>query len=165
MAFRSLTPSGHDGSGRGLQPISLLGSLHREFDRLFDDIARAGSGASSVTPAQMNLLPSIDVAETDDAIEVSAELPGLERKDIEISIDADVLTIRGEKNVEPKDGDKNQNYHVAERRYGVFLRGIQLPGGVDASKIEATMSNGVLKIRIPKPAKSEPKKIEIKDAA
>jgi HSP20 family protein len=165
MALRSLTPSGNGGSGRGLQPVSVFGSLHREIDRLFDDFTRGGLGASAGMPAQTNLIPSIDVTESDNEIQVSAELPGLERKDVEISIDDDLLTVRGEKKVESKEGDKDKNYHVAERSYGVFVRGIQLPAGIDPSKIEATMSNGVLKIRIPKPAKSEPKKIEVKEAA
>jgi HSP20 family protein len=92
-------------------------------------------------------------------------LPGLERKDVEISVDGDVLTIRGEKKVEAKEEDKSKNYHVTERSYGVFFRAIQLPAGVDPASIQATMSNGVLKVTIPKPAKSEPKKIEVKDAA
>jgi HSP20 family protein len=76
-----------------------------------------------------------------------------------------VLTIRGEKKVESEQDDKNKNYHLSERSYGVFYRVLQLPSGVDPSKIEASMSNGVLKITIPKPARSEPKKIEVKDAA
>jgi HSP20 family protein len=75
------------------------------------------------------------------------------------------LTIRGEKKVESEQDDKNKNYHLTERSYGVFYRVLQLPPGVDPSKIQATMSNGVLKITIPKPARSEAKKIEVKEAA
>jgi HSP20 family protein len=163
MALRELTPSGN-GGGRSVQPHTLFGSLHREIDRLFDDFTRGGFGVLAA-PAQINLLPSIDVTETDKEIEVTAELPGLERKDVEISVDGDVLTVRGEKKVETKEEDKNKNYHVTERSYGVFFRAIQLPAGVDAASIQATMSNGVLKVTIPKPAKSDPKKIEVKEAA
>jgi HSP20 family protein len=157
----------------------VFGSLHREIDRLLEDFTRGGLLGSV---AQNNLIPSIDVVETDDAIEVTAELPGLERKDVEISVEDDVLTIRGEKRLEMQDDGTGQsagqkqdqtqgqqtpsrNYVVAERSYGVFLRGLQLPPGVDQSKIQATMSNGVLKISIPKPKKAEPKKIEVKEAA
>src|SRR3954468_5601125 len=163
MALRALTPSGNGGT-RTSQPVSLFGPLHREIDRLFDDFTRGGLGVMA-TPAQTNLLPSIDVTETEKQIEITAELPGLERKDVEISVDDDVLTIRGEKKVEAKEEDKSKNYHVTERSYGVFFRAIQLPAGVDPASIQATMSNGVLKVTIPKPAKSEPKKIEVKDAA
>jgi HSP20 family protein len=147
-----------------MQPVSLFGSLHREIDRLFDDFTRGEFGVMA-TSAQTNLLPSIDVTETDKEIEITAELPGLERNDVDISVDDDVLTIRGEKKVEAKEEDKSKNYHVTERSYGVFFRAIQLPAGVDPASIQATMSNGVLKITIPKPAKSEPKKIKVKDAA
>ena len=75
------------------------------------------------------------------------------------------MTIRGEKKVERQKDDENKNYHLTERSYGVFYRVLQLPPGVDPSAIQATMSNGVLKITIPRPTRSEPKKIEVKDAA
>ena len=129
-----------------------FGSLHREIDRLFEDFTR---GRLGMLGGQGNLMPSIDVSENDKEIEIAVELPGLERKDVEISIDDDVLTIRGEKKVEEKKEDKNKNYHVTERGYGVFYRALQLPPGVDPSKVQATMSNGVLKITIPKPARSQ----------
>jgi HSP20 family protein len=198
MLFGALIPSGN-GSSRQSSSPAVFGSLHREIDRLLDDFTRGGLLGNV---AQNNIIPSIDVVETEDAVEVTAELPGLERKDVEISVEDDVLTIRGEKRIEARDegdgqsqsagqpgqqgeqgqqgqqgqGQKSQgkgqaqpnssrNYVVSERSYGVFLRGLQLPPGVDQSKIEATMSNGVLKIRIPKPKKAEPKKIEVKEAA
>jgi HSP20 family protein len=156
------TPSANGGTR--LQPVSLFGTLHREIDRLFDDLTRGGFGTLP-SPAQTNLMPSIDVTETDKEIEITAELPGLERKDIDISIEDDLLTIRGEKKVETKQEEKDKNYHVSERSYGVFYRVIQLPPGVDPSSIQAVMSKGVLKLTIPKPAKAEPKKIEVKEAA
>ena len=105
------------------------------------------------------------MTETEKEIVITAEMPGLERKDVEISVEDDVLTIRGEKKVESEQDDKSKNYHLTERSYGVFYRVLQLPPGVDPSKIQATMSNGVLKITIPKPARSEAKKIEVKEAA
>jgi HSP20 family protein len=168
MPLRALVPSTPSANGgTRLQPVSLFGSLHREIDRLFDDLTRGGFGTLP-SPAQTNLMPSIDVTETDKEIEITAELPGLERKDIDISIEDDLLTIRGEKKVETKQEDqedKDKNYHVSERSYGVFYRVIQLPPGVDPSSIQAVMSKGVLKLTIPKPAKAEPKKIEVKEAA
>jgi HSP20 family protein len=94
-------------------------------------------------------------------------LPGLERKEVEISLEDDVLTIHGEKKVETKPESKNgnKNYHVTERAYGVFYRVLQLPVRVDPASVQATMSKGVLKITIPKPAQTEAKKIEVKEAA
>jgi HSP20 family protein len=164
MPLSALKPSSSTNGGTRLQPVSLFGSLHREIDRLFDDLTRGGYGTLA-SPAQTNLMPSIDVTETDKEIEITAELPGLERKDVDISIEDDLLTIRGEKKVETKEEDKDKNYHVSERSYGVFYRVIQLPPGVDPASIQAVMSKGVLKLTIPKPAKAEPKKIEVKDAA
>jgi len=164
MNLRSLIPSGNGNGGTRVQaPANLFGSLQREIDRLFEDFTRGSVGAPG--QAQVNLVPSIDVTETNKEIVIAAEMPGLERKDIDISVEDDILTIRGEKKVETRQDDKSKNYHVAERSYGVFFRAIQLPAGVDPSRIQATMSNGVLKINIPKPAKAEPKKIEVKEAA
>ena len=192
MNLRSLIPFGER---TPLRPEAMLfGPLHREIDRLFDDFARGiGAPATSAAPT---LVPSIDVTETDKEIVVTAELPGLERKDVEITFEDGVLTIRGEKRVEQSssepsvakatqtaqggkgqrdakaaqtDGDTQKdartNYHVAERRYGVFLRVLELPAGVDSANVQATMRNGVLKITIPKPARAEPKKIEVKEVA
>ncbi len=146
MRLTSLVPS--RGSNALMRPDFGLFGLHREIDRLFSDLAQgvAGNGA------QANIVPNIDISETDKAIEISAEMPGLERKDVEISIEDDTLTIRGEKRVEENKDDKNVQH--SERSYGVVLR----------ASVQATMSNGVLKIVIPKPAKPEPKKIEVKDA-
>jgi HSP20 family protein len=109
------------------------------------------------------LAPRIEITESDKEIEISAELPGLERKDVDISLDRNLLTIRAEKKVEAEQKDKN--VHMTERSYGVFYRVLELPMAVDPSKVQATMSNGVLKIAIPKPERTETKKIEVKEAA
>jgi HSP20 family protein len=154
MRLTSLVPF-RDG-GALMRPDFGLFGLHREIDRLFSEFAQ-GVGPSA------KMIPNIDISETDKAIEVSAEMPGLERKDVEISIDEDTLTIRGEKKIE--ENRKDKNVQLSERSYGVFMRVLQLPPGIDPSSVQATMSNGVLKIVIPKPAKSEPKKIEIKEEA
>jgi HSP20 family protein len=154
MRLRSLVPFRERGA---LMPpgFGLFGQ-HREIDRLFNEFAQ-GMGPNG----QPNLVPSIDISETDKAIEVRAEMPGLERKDVEISIEDDTLTIRGEKKIEENHKDKSVQH--SERTYGVFLRVLQLPPGIDPSSVQATMSNGVLKITIPTPARAEPKKIEVKE--
>ena len=154
MRLRSLVP--FRDAGALMPPGFGLFGLHREINRLFNEFAQ-GIGPNG----QQNLVPSIEISETDKAIEVSAEMPGLERKDVEISIEDDTLTIRGEKKFEENQKDKNVQH--SERTYGVFLRVLQLPPGIDPSSVQATMSNGVLKITIPKPAKAEPKKIEVKE--
>ena len=120
MNLKSLVPFGNGGT-RAAPPANVFGTLHREIDRLFDDFTRGGLGFGP--QGQTNLMPSIDVTETDKQIEIAAELPGLERKDVEISLEDDLLTIRGEKKIETKkEEDKDKNYHVSERSYGVFYR-------------------------------------------
>jgi HSP20 family protein len=138
-------------------------SLQREVDRLFDEFAR-GFGQPAVA-GNGGLMPSMDITETDKEFVITAELPGLERKDVEISLEDNVLTIRGEKKMETPADDKNKNVHVSERSYGVFYRVLELPGSVDPASVQATMSQGVLKITIPKPARPQAKTIEVKEAA
>lgn len=106
------------------------------------------------------LRPSMNVAETDKEIEVTAELPGLRESDVQVNVDNDILTVKGEKKAEKE--EKDRNYHMVERTYGSFSRSLRLPSGLDADQIEATLSNGVLKVVIPKPASSNAKKIEVK---
>ncbi|HET6389223.1 Hsp20/alpha crystallin family protein [Hyphomicrobium sp.] len=158
MKLRPLVPSTQQGGGEVRSGAMLFGPLHREIDRLFDDFARV---LPSHAAMPMNLLPSIDVAESDQEIDVSVEMPGLERRDVDISLEDNVLTIRGEKKLEAN--REKKNVFVRERAYGNFLRTIELPAGIDSSKISATMSDGVLRITIPKPASTEAKKIEVKE--
>jgi HSP20 family protein len=157
MRLKSLVPFREP--GLSVQPDFGLFGLHRKIDRLFNEFAQRVGLNGMLT----NINPSIDICETDKTIEVSAEMPGLERKDVDISIDDDTLTIRGEKKVEEERKDKN--VQLSERSYGALYRVLQLPPGVDPSSVQATMSNGVLRLTIPKPATSEPKKIEVKEAA
>ena len=159
MRLRSLVPSRD--AGMLMRPDFGLFGLHREIDRLYSEFSQG------LSPNGQQLVPNIEIAETDKAIEVTVEMPGLERKDVDISLEDDTLTIRGEKKVEQGTGDgkNDKNVQHSERSYGVFLRVLQLPPGIDPSFVQATMTNGVLKITIPKPAKPEPKKIEVKEAA
>jgi HSP20 family protein len=140
-----------------------FGMLQREVDRLFDEFSFSRDPGTLGRPGLFGLVPKMDVTETDKEIEVSAELPGLERDDVDISVEDGVLTIRGEKKVETE--KKDRSFYPAERSYGSFYRSLPLTNGVDPSSIKATMSKGVLKINIPKPEKSDAKKIEVKEAA
>lgn len=101
----------------------------------------------------------MEVTETDKSIEISTELPGLDEKDVEISIANDILTIRGEKKAEKE--EKTKTYRLVERSYGSFERSLALPPGINADAIKASMSKGVLKIALPKPATPQAQKVKI----
>jgi HSP20 family protein len=105
----------------------------------------------------------MNVSETDGEIEFTAELPGMDAKDIEVTLSDNILTIRGEKKSEKE--EKEKDYHLVERSFGSFSRSFELPGGAAPSAIKATMDKGVLTVKFPKPAQPEAKKIEIKAAA
>ena len=106
--------------------------------------------------------PAVDLAEKDGEYEITAELPGLDEKDVELRLSNGVLSISGEKKAEHEEKDKN--YHFSERRYGSFRRSFRVPEGVDESKIEAHFEKGVLTVKLPKSQQSADsgKKIEIK---
>jgi HSP20 family protein len=142
--------------GREPEP---LGSLFREVEKTFEDFSRR---TPFVTSGNVTLTPRIDVSEGKDGIDVVAELPGVDEKDIDVMLADDVLTIRGEKKIERD--EKNKNWHVVERSYGSFSRSIALPFETDPNKIEAKFDKGVLRVHLPKSAESmrKEKKIEIK---
>ena len=104
--------------------------------------------------------PSLDLTETKDTFLVKVELPGLDAKDVDVSISANVLTIKGEKKKEEE--EKEEQHHYVERYYGAFQRSFQLPANVKEDKIDATFEKGVLKITLPKTAEAKKKQIEIK---
>ena len=159
MNLRSLIPVSRDRNvARQDNPFL---SLQREIDRLFDDFTTGFPSFSKGVGA--DLLPSMDVTETDKEIEITAELPGLEEKDVQINVADNVLTIRGEKKAEKEEKDKN--YHMVERSYGSFYRALNLPAGVNADAIKANLANGILKVTVPKPAAAQAKKVEVKTAA
>lgn len=141
-------------------------NLHREVDRVFSDFHRGFHIPTLLRPSEGGgaLSPSINVSETDNAIEVTAELPGVDEKDVNLELTDDLLTISGEKKTEKE--EKEKNYHLIERSYGSFRRSLRLPFQADASKADAKFKNGVLTVTLPKPpeAKAKAKKIEVKPA-
>lgn len=139
MASRFLAPF----SGRGLLGGDPFLDLHREVNRLFDDSFR---GMARGPGGNRALAPSIDVIETDDGLELTAELPGVAEDDIDLRVDGDILTISGEKRNERKD-ERNR---LVERSYGSFTRSIQLPFIPDSNKVEADCDRGVLTIKLPR---------------
>ena len=125
--------------------------LRREIDRLFEDtFARDGN----------TWTPAVDITENDNEIRVDLELPGLNPEDVEITAENGVLTVRGEKRLERKEGDETR-FQVVERTYGSFMRTFQLPQGIDEDQIKAEFNNGVVALHIPKAALPQPKRIEI----
>lgn len=139
--------------------FGMFDSLHREIDRLFDQFGRSGGGALFSGGAAVRM----DMAETEKGLELTAELPGLEEKDIQVSLTDHMLTVSGEKRAEKEEKDKD--YYFAERSYGAFSRSVELPADAELDKIEASMSNGVLKVTVPRTAKAAPKTIAVKSAA
>ena len=102
--------------------------------------------------------PVVDVAERENEYEITAELPGMEEKDIELIVSDDVLTIKGERKEEKE--EKNKDYHISERRYGSFQRSFRLPDRVDDNRIDARFKNGLLTVLLPKTAEARSKQIE-----
>ena len=125
--------------------------LRREIDRLFEDTF--GREGGTFTPA-------VDIKENEQEIRLEVELPGLKPENVEVIAENGVLTIRGEKQSERKEGEDNR-YQVVERTYGTFVRTFQLPQGVDEDQIKGEFENGVLSIGIPKAALPQPKRIQI----
>jgi HSP20 family protein len=140
------------------RPFREVSRLRREMDRLWEDYF--GPGRRALQPLAEVWLPALDVSESGDKVTIKAEVPGMEAKDIEISMVGDTLTIKGEKKVEKE--EKEESYHLVERSYGSFVRSIRMPAPVNADKIEASYKNGVLTITCPKKEEVKPKAIEIK---
>jgi HSP20 family protein len=159
-----------------MPPADPWGSFRDEMDRLFDRFSgafgmpslrrmfgfepafRSGGAFSFATP-------SVDVAEDDKAFTITAEMPGLEAQDIDVTISGDMLILKGEKRQEKE--EKETNYYMSERAYGAFQRSFALPEGVDRDGIAADLAKGVLRITLPKTAAAQKpaKKIEVKTAA
>lgn len=141
---------------RELMPFDFE-QMRREMDRLWDSfLERPRRKAEEGGP----WYPSLDVAETKNDMIIKAEIPGMDPKDIDISLSDGVLTIRGEKKQERE--EKEEDYHLIERNYGSFSRSVQLPKGVQSDKITASYNNGVLKVTLPKSEEAKKKEIKIK---
>jgi HSP20 family protein len=156
-----------------LQPWRPFEGLRREVDRLFDDFSggiwrspfgRSFFDAEPFRRAQGTLgaMPAVDVSQTDKDYEITAELPGMEEKDIDVKLANGVLTIRGEKRDEKE--EKKNDYYVRERSFGSFERSFQVPENVDTDKVSASFKKGVLTVMLPKSAEAQKaeKKIEVK---
>lgn len=151
-------------------PISLLREdIDRAFDRMFSGWPGFGSlfprdvfGTDDIGSYGGALAPRVDVSEDENAYEITAEMPGVDEKNVSLTVKENMLTLRGEKKVEKEEHKKG--YHMRERRYGSFERSFRLPDGVDADQIGASFDNGVLHVTLPKrpEAKAKERKVEIR---
>jgi len=144
-----------------------FGTLRSEMDRLFDTFLGGGfptfpSIIGSGVGRSAMLVPRVDMKETDKEIIIEAQLPGLEEKDVSLTLQNGILTVQGEKKIEYD--EEKENYHMMERGYGSFQRSLRLPDTVDEDKVEARFENGVLRVTLPKrPEAGGPqRKIDIK---
>lgn len=148
MAEKELTP---------WRPFGEVSSLRREMDRLWENFF----GERSLPRMwEREWAPSLDVSETKDNFVVKAEVPGIDAKDIDISLTGDVLSIKGEKKQERE--EKEEDHHLVERSYGSFSRSIRLPAEVEPGKIKASHKNGILKVTLPKSERVKAKEVKIK---
>ncbi|MEM7332769.1 MAG: Hsp20/alpha crystallin family protein [Chloroflexota bacterium] len=127
-------------------------SIFDEFDRLFD------ASFSKSTPTS-NWSVAIDVVENDDAYIIEASVPGIAADDLDVTLEDNVLTLKGE--VKSEEASENTQYHVRERRYGSFSRRVRFPVAVNGENIAATYENGILTLNVPKAEEVKPKKIEV----
>lgn len=143
-----------------------IASLHREMDRLFDSLWSDDLRSSLLSGdwSRMEITPQLDVAEDDKSFSVKVDLPGMDEKDVDITLSDRVLTIRGKKEEEKE--TKEKDYYRRERAYGSFRRSIEIPAAVDSSRIDASFKKGVLTIDLPKTkeAQDKVKHIEVKAA-
>jgi HSP20 family protein len=139
-------------------------SLHRDINRLFDETLRGRAPSQGAHQGAAMISAPLNVAETQDEYRVTAELPGLSSEDVEVLLDEDVLTIRGERKFERRD-DK-ESYHLIESSYGTVQRSLRLPAPVDAEQVQANFENGLLTITLPKSkAQERARRIEVQGGA
>lgn len=142
-----------------LMPWRGFGGLRKEMEDMFE---RVFEPRGEWPPEFGEWSPKLDVAETKDSVIVKAEVPGIEQKEIGVSLQGDLLTIKGEKTQEKE--EKDATYYRVERAYGSFMRAVRMPAPVEASKVTATFKNGLLTVTLPKATEAKGTTIPIKDA-
>jgi HSP20 family protein len=140
------------------EPIRELDSLQSDMNRLFDAFFQGRGGGGQVNGAR-RWVPAMDLVETDQHLVLRADLPGLDREDLNIEVKDGVLTISGERKAEHT--DKSEGFYRVERAFGRFSRSLDLPQGLDPKAVSADFDRGVLEVRIPKPEERQPTRIQI----
>ena len=135
---------------------TLQGEMNRLFASFFDTPTNRNGGGSGAT---RRWIPAMDLVETGEHFVLKADLPGMTEADVAIEIEKNVLTISGERKTELE--DKHEGYYRLERTTGAFSRSLTLPDGIDADAVAAAFDNGVLEVRIPKPAQAQPRRVQI----
>jgi HSP20 family protein len=137
------------------QPFGDFASLQSHVNRLFNEFTRGSDELST----SGSFVPATDVYEDEHSITLKMEIPGIEEKDLDIRLENNTLTVRGERNFEKE--EKEENFHRIERSYGSFVRSFTLPNTVESDKVEANYANGILKIRLAKREEAKPKQIKV----
>jgi len=139
-------------------PYRDVGTLQERMNRLFDEMW--GRGRREDESVTGNWVPSVDVKETKDGLQIFAEVAGVDPKDVEVTVESGILTLKGSRTFEK--AVEGESYHRVERAYGAFERSFTLPNNVEPDKIQATYRNGVLQLSLPKREEAKPKAIAIK---
>lgn len=136
-------------------PIREMVGLSDRLNRMFEEM----SGFNVENEITGSWAPAVDVYESENAIEIKADLPGMTEKDIDVTVENNTLSIKGERKIENE--EKRESYHRIERQYGSFYRSFQLPNIVDVTRINASFRNGILELALPKREETKPKRISI----
>src|SRR5690606_731588 len=165
MSIKSLLPFGRTTDmtqGGASDPFT---AMRRDMDRLFEDFSRSMSLPAGFSGTGM-LSPKVNASETKKGLEITAELPGIDEKDIDVDLDDGILTLKAEHKAEKEEKDEKKHYHLVERSSGTYMRRFALPFEPDEDRIEAKFEKGVLKIAIPRSAEAakQAKKIAVKPA-
>lgn len=154
-----LIPKHKNSNGFWVDPFKELDRIHQDMNSLFSWSIADGRDKGSQLREPFAVSPSVDYEEDENSVRIKADLPGIERKDLDISVQDGLLTIRGERKEEQK--SKHNGTKVTERYHGSFLRQITIPAAADESKIEAVYKDGVLSLTLPKKEEAKPKQIKI----
>lgn len=141
------------------EPVGELTKLRRQMDRMFEDLPRFLGRRIDEEGLRGAWMPAVDIHETKEAFEVVADLPGFDANDVDVSVQENTLTIRGERRRE--EIKENETLHRVEREYGVFERSFSLPRSADAENIRATYKDGVLSLTVPKREEAKPRSLKI----
>lgn len=142
---------------REWDPIQQLAALNERFERMFDFLRPNATGDGREAIASTTWMPAVDIAETDDAYRICADLPGVDKQNVAVTLDDGVLMIRGERHQEKN--ESNARYHRREAVYGTFMRQFSLPDDAYAGKVDATFKDGILEVTIGK-TKDRPSKMK-----